>query len=405
VSWLEPPSDAVEEMLREALDQARARTGDEIARRRVWTRIGAPDHTARSRPWVARLALLGTLAGGAAGGVLVWPRTTGRELAAMPAPATPRTPNRTDARELPPRREVFDGPAVVRTTSRQRAKIRLFGGTDVDLEPNSAVSVDRQRRPQIERGRVTLAVPRQPPGKHFSIGAGPYSISVLGTKFQVRVAGESVGVDVEEGVVEVWKDGKSVRIEPGEAWTSPTPDRSASRRGARHKHHLAARSTVPEAQPVAQKVMLRPTPPPVMPSSGAFREAQAAIAEGHLQRAVEILETASRGTGPEAENAAYEVGWILRDQLMRPRQALAAWNRYRGRFGNGLLRAETDLSILETLLMVGDTGAALTEAQAFLDRHPRSERRSEIAEVVHKLKGDFESSAHLETDPSSTASR
>jgi ferric-dicitrate binding protein FerR (iron transport regulator) len=403
VSWLEPPSDAVEEMLREALDQARARTGDEIARRRVWTRIGAPDQPSRVRPWMARLALAGTLAGGAAGAVLVWPRSTGHELATLPAASTTRTSTRTEARDLPPRREVFDGPAVVRTTSRQRAKIRLFGGTDVDLEPNSVVSVDRQRRPSIERGRVSLAVPRQPPGKHFSIGAGPYSISVLGTKFQVRVAGESVGVDVEEGVVEVWKDGQAVRVEPGEAWTSPTPERAASRHSSR-RHRLAMRSPIQQVTAATPKVMLRPTPPPVMPSSGPFREAQTAIAEGHLQRAVEILETASRGTGPEAENAAYEVGWLLRDQLMRPRQALSAWNRYRSRFSNGLLRAETDLSILETLLMVGDTSAALNEAQGFLDRHPRSERRAEIAEVVRRLRGQTEPAPSAPDGPS-TASR
>jgi ferric-dicitrate binding protein FerR (iron transport regulator) len=402
VSWLEPPSDAVEEMLREALDQARARTGDEIARRRVWTRITAPDQPSRARPWIARLALAGTLAGGAAGAVLVWPRTTGHEQPALPLATTTRTAARPEAHEGPPRREVFEGPAVVRTTSRQRAKIRLFGGTDVDLEPNSVVTVDHQRRPAIERGRVSLSVPRQPPGKHFSIGAGPYSISVLGTKFQVRVAGESVGVDVEEGVVEVWKDGRAVRVEPGEAWTSPTPDRTASRTHRRRR--LAMRPPVEHATAPSPRVMLRPTPPPVMPSSGAFREAQAAIAEGHLQRAVEILETASRGNGPEAENAAYEVGWILRDQLMRPRQALSAWNRYRSRFSNGLLRAETDLSILETLLMVGDTSAALTEAQGFLDRHPRSERRTEIAEVVRRLRGDAEPSASGSDSPS-TATR
>jgi hypothetical protein len=380
--WLEPSQDAVEEALRQALDAAQARTGDEIARRRVWTRIAEPHRPFRGAPWLTRLAVLGTLGAAAAGGVLVWPASTGHEqpidaVAAAPPLLAPVA--RSEAREPQalPRAPLIEGPRVLRPKARR--SVRLVGSNaQVDLEANSILSVDRRQRASIERGRVSLAVPHQPEGRHFSIGAGPCVISVLGTKFHVRVAGKNVGVDVDEGVVEVWSEGRKYTVGPGHSWTSPV----SSVRGWRH---LAVRET---ATPKGPTPTLRPSPPPVMPDSGPFREVQAALAEGHPQRALEILEVASRGEGPEAENAAYEVGWLLRDRLVRPRQALAAWDRYRARFPRGLLRAETDLSVLETMLMLGDATGALAEAKAFLDRHPASERRAEITRVVRALRGE-----------------
>src|SRR6185369_7858265 len=98
----------------------------------------------------------------------------------------------------------------------------LWGGAEVDLEPSSAFSLDRDNRPSIDKGRVSLSVPHQKPGHRFALQAGPYTISVLGTKFQVRVAGDSVGVDVQEGVVEVSRGSRVVRVEAGEFWTSPS---------------------------------------------------------------------------------------------------------------------------------------------------------------------------------------
>jgi hypothetical protein len=382
--WLEPSHDAVEDALRQALDAAQLRTGDEIARRRSWVRIAEPGRPFSGHSWLTRLALLGTLAAGATGAILVslWPRSTGHEQA-IEVVATP-TPDPAPIVRAEPREPqalvlrapiLIEGPKVLRPTARR--SVRLAGSNaQVDLEPNSILTVDRRQRASIERGRVSLAVPHQPQGKHFSIGAGPCRISVLGTKFHVRVAGKNVGVDVDEGVVEVWSGGHKYTVGAGDSWTSPAANVDARR--------VAIRDTGPKTPTPT----LRPSPPPMMPNSGPFREAQAALAQGRPQRALEILEVASRGDGPAAENAAYEVGWLLRDRLVRPRQALTAWDRYRTRFPRGLLRAETDLSVLETRLMLGDATGALVEAKAFLERHPSSERRGEITRVVRALRGE-----------------
>jgi hypothetical protein len=379
MTWLEEPRDGVEAALRDALDEAARRTGDEIAHRRVWTRIANPLPQA-PRVWVARLGLLGVLVAAGVGGVLVWPEGRAPE----PTLSMPLAPNVSQP-ESPPamvvvRQPLLDGPTTIRSDGRNRTYLRLWNDAEVDLEPSSVFSLDRQNRPSIDKGRVRLSVPRQKPGHHFSLRAGPYVISVLGTKFQVRVAGDSVGVDVEEGVVEVSRGARVVRVEAGEAWTSPSVTEPAPRpRVQRARERLAAVAPAPAPEPA---------PPSNNAAADQFRAAQMALSEGHPQKALEILESLARGLGPSAENAAYEVGKILRYDLKRPRQALAAWYRYRARFPHGMLRAETDISIVDALLVVGDKSGALAEADAFLARYPDSERRGELTRIVQQLRGE-----------------
>jgi hypothetical protein len=123
------------------------------------------------------------------------------------------------------------------------------------------------------------------------------------------------------------------------------------------------------------------------PASVELTAARSALKEGRSEDALVMLTHCAKGVGPAAENAAYEMGRVLRDGLSRPRAAVVAWVTYRTRFPKGLLRAEADLSILETLARVGDKAAALSEAQAFLSRYPNSERRDEVATLAARLRG------------------
>jgi hypothetical protein len=383
--WLDEPRDSVEAALRDALDAAAERTGDQIAQRRLWTRIASPPMSSPARVWVGRAALGLVLGAAVTGGILVWPHARPSEgpIVASPAPAVPGP---VDAREPMAivRQPLLDGPTTIRSDARNRTYLRLWGGTEVDLEPSSAFSLDRENRPSIDKGRVSLSVPHQKPGHRFSLTAGPYLISVLGTKFQVRVAGDSVGVDVEEGVVEVSRGARVVRVEAGEAWTSPSGIEPRTRpHVSRPVEHVAAVAiSSPSPSPVAAPVDSNAA------AADQFRLAQVALAERHPQRALEILEPLARGQGPSAENAAYEVGRILRYHLMRPKQALSAWYRYRARFPQGMLRAETDMSIVDALLVTGDKTAALAEAESFLVSHPDSERRNDISRIVTQLRGE-----------------
>jgi tetratricopeptide (TPR) repeat protein len=197
-------------------------------------------------------------------------------------------------------------------------------------------------------------------------------VTVVGTKFDVQVASRTVGVDVTEGVVEVWRGSHSTRLVAGDSWHGPL-----------YPEETQANTAAPAP---AEKPMPAPAGKPAIPTARGLQEAQAALQAGDTSRAVEILARAAQGSGPAAENAAYELGRITRYNLNRPRQAVALWDKYRTRFPAGLLRTETDLSIVETLSQMGEVRAALAEADAFLARHPTSERRQDVLRLAERLR-------------------
>jgi tetratricopeptide (TPR) repeat protein len=122
-----------------------------------------------------------------------------------------------------------------------------------------------------------------------------------------------------------------------------------------------------------------------------MQEARAALAAGDPNRALDAYRAAIARGGPAAENAEYEIGRVQRDRLHQPDEAIGTWKRYRMSHPNGLLRVETDVSIIETLVRAGDSGGALGEANDFLRRHTDSERRAEIARIsgdLYRERGD-----------------
>jgi hypothetical protein len=257
--------------------------------------------------------------------------------------------------------------------------VALAGGAGVELDADSVLSWDAERRPFVERGQARFEVPHQAPGSRFAVSAGPYVITVVGTKFHVGVGDDRVSVDVEEGVVEVWRGARSVRLVAGDSWAGPM--RGLAPPAVEHRPSLASASS--------RRASLADSPATVEngPAGLELTEARSAIREGRPEDALAMLSHCAKGAGPAAENAAYEMGRVLRDGLRRPRAAVAAWGAYRTRFPDGLLRAEADLSILETLAKLGDNAAALAEAEAFLARYPNSERRDEVAKLAARVRG------------------
>ncbi len=415
MKWLENKTDPVEKWLGDALQAARARTGDEVARRRVWARIEDLPTTGevpvrRSRSFILPV-MTGTLV--AVGLVAVlWlvPRSgslahqTPEPTAAQAPAPTPVTSAETIPAETKP----------IRTGSRQ-ARVTLPGGAAVELDANSVLGWDAQRRPQVEAGQARFEVDHQAPGSRFAVAAGPYLISVVGTKFRVSVAEARVSVEVEEGIVEVSRGERKVRLTEGDSWAGPVrgPAPSAAKHRAsvgrieaRRPSQTASAASAPVAaqpsyspapladdpvmaQPLANSpasVTVVKSPVTAVVGNAELKEARTALSEGRSEDALDIFSHCAKGTGPAAENAAYEMGRVLRDRLHRPKAAIAAWNQYRTRFPQGLLRAEADLSILETLASLGDNKAALTEAEAFLARYPRSERREEVSKLAARVR-------------------
>jgi hypothetical protein len=240
------------------------------------------------------------------------------------------------------------------------------------MAASSAITWDSQHRPAIVEGKAQLSVPHQPPGWRFSVTAGPYVVTVVGTKFDVEVAGGMVGVAVKEGVVEVSHGTRTTRLVAGDSWNGP----------------LQPEEAPPTVSPPSERSrpVTRLRARVAVRSSRGLQDAESALQAGDTTRAIEILTRTAQGTGLAAENATYELGRVTRYNLNRPRQAVALWDKYRARFPSGLLRKEADLSILDTLSSLGDTRAALAEADAFLARHPGSERRFEVQKLAERLR-------------------
>jgi hypothetical protein len=345
--WLDETKDPGLRRLRLALDEAPAHVPSEARRRRVWAALRAR----RPRRWPARWMAATLLAGALATAVLVW----WVRLAAPLPIADQRSPA---------------WPAFELITAAGGPSSRVLpGGAEVQLLPGTAVAVERDRAPVLRAGRARFHVPHQPAGRHFAVRAGDVEVRVVGTRFEVGLERGRVSVSVSEGVVEVWtgtrggaRQAMAALLRAGERW-----------------------SDAPE--PPVERPRDTAGPAPARHPSAEAAELAAARAERDAdpRHAVALYRRLAGGRGPEAENALYELGEIYRERLQSPRAGLEAWQQYRARFPRGLLRAEVDVSVMETLAMIGDRTRALEEAGDFLRHHPDSERRQEVARVAGDL--------------------
>ncbi|MES1171896.1 MAG: FecR family protein [Bacteroidota bacterium] len=494
--WLAKPASAAQTELREALDQAAAREADEVALRRVWSRLAdLPDllplsaadrvrvqaETARSSrarwPWIVAASLAGVTATLAFMLVESKSEVSGARKARMQIAQVPPAgaPAKRDSAD---QRSAFVAPAIVRTGLGETLKLSLRGGTDVVVESESVLVLDENDRPSISVGEVQFHVPPQAPGRTFAVEVGAYRVVVVGTRFHVRRDQTTAAVGVDEGVVEIWTDHRIARVAAGGSWVGPqaptatvsgtvpgkvpaitgeSADKIAAERSrepaaggstavrndnrlgdgsraprapgaaapfdsrarasmparvptARAQLALASPSTVPAAptqltgaiaaatqQPTNQPlnsdgllpVVIDSPPPTVAPSGGdvppLMMQARAARAAGDPRRALGLYRSLAQKGGAMGENAEYEIGRILRDGLHQPREAVLAWRSYRAQHPRGLLRIESDLSIIETLVTMDDKISAVAEASDFIRRYPESERRTEIARITGDL--------------------
>ena len=407
--WPDGP-DEVSAELRRALDEAALRGPDDMTLRRGWSAVAVPVLPARTRRgfWFAG-GVATTAALVLAGSFWLWPHAT--ELASsghLKPPARSESPIAPGARRL-----------------------TLEGGVEAVLGRASVMRLE-EGAPRIEVGEVRFSVPHRQPGHPFVVRAEGYRVVVVGTRFGINVDGKTdgkagsktdgtkpVAVDVDEGIVEVWDAAtqrRLARLTPGESWQSPevaaeaapgpaavepppapsspapivsTPP--APPRTLRHVgKHLAARTLALASPGEMATATERATSPAEAPTAESAA-ARAALASGDAPRALQLYRALAQGTGPSAENASYEIGKVLNEKLGQPANAVAAWRHYRSANPDGILRAEADVSIIETLARIGDTDEALSEANDFLRRRPDSERRAEIARLagdLYRARGD-----------------
>jgi len=412
--WPDGP-DEVSAELRRALDEAALRGPDDMTLRRGWSAVAVPVLPARTRRgfWFAG-GVATTAALVLAGSFWLWPHAT--ELASS------------GHLKAPAKSESLLAPGARRLT--------LEGGVEAVLSRSSVMRLE-DGAPRIEVGEVRFSVPHRQPGHPFVVRAEGYRVVVVGTRFGINVDGKpegktsdnkadsktdgtrAVAVDVDEGIVEVWdaaSQRRLARLTPGESWQSPevaaeapagpaavepapapsapeptisTP--SEAPRTLRHAGKHPGARTLALASPGESATTGERVPNPAEAPTAESAAARAALASGDAPRALQLYRALAQGTGPSAENASYEIGKVLNEKLGQPANAVAAWRHYRTANPDGLLRAEADVSIIETLARTGDTDEALSEANDFLRRRPDSERRAEIARLagdLYRARGD-----------------
>jgi hypothetical protein len=375
--WLDDAEDPERQALRQALDESERFTHSELMQRRVWARVSDPARTRR----VTRNAF--------ARGALVASALTALAVVAVERVHAPSVPGL-----LPVHTEVARAPeaspaapalpmvaaagSVVETGAGERLVRILPRGARAELGPRTSVAVDAQGRPELRHGEVSFQVkPTTTDVSKFAVRVASYRVVVAGARFVVKAEAASISVAVEDGEAEIWNGSHVVRIGSGETWSSEAAARTHAGvpRGARDK--------APALAPAAAE-----TDGQAEQDREDLAAARAARAASDPHRALTLYEHLATRSGPAAENALYEIGGIYHDQLKQPAKAVAAWDRYRSRYPNGLLRAEADLSVIDTLagLRTPDAGTrTLNEALAFLKRYPGSERRGEVSRVVGDL--------------------
>jgi tetratricopeptide (TPR) repeat protein len=381
--WLDDAGDPAHATLRQALDESERFTHSELRQRRVWARVSDP---ARTRRATRNAFVRGALAASALTAVAVVAIDHVRVAAPTTGAALPQAAGVQSAAASPsspgaPTLVVAAAGSVVETGAGEHLVRVLPRGARAEIGPRTSLAVDAQGRPEVRRGEVRfhVAASSSDVGQKFFVRVAPYRVVVAGARFVVKAEAQSISIAVENGEAEIWNGSRVVRIGSGETWSSD---------GAPRAH-----AGVPRAA--------RDKSPALAPASGSDRDpqsseqdredlaaARAARAAADPRRALALYEQLASRNGPAAENAMYEIGGIYHDQLKQPAKAIAAWDRYRTRYPNGLLRAEADLSVIDTLeasANPADGSRTLNEALAFLKRYPHSERRGEVSRVVGDL--------------------
>jgi hypothetical protein len=425
--WPQGP-DEVSAELRRALDEASLRGPDDMMLRRGWSAVSLSlggkrsagheagyDPASLGDPPALDMAALMAPPRARRGFWFAWGVATTAALAAVVAvwvwPHISELAQSSTQRHRPVAKTEALAPGARRLT--------LEGGVEAVLGQSSVMRIE-DGAPRIEGGEVRFSGPHRQPGHPFVVRADGYRVVVVGTKFGVNVAGrdgtvgaghldgktDKVGVDVDEGVVEVWETASGqrlARLTPGERWQSPdvAPEPPATPAPVEPAPELTLNAAVPPPPEPARahhagkrlgdRTLALASPGEGAPSrdraaaEAPAAAARAALAAGDPNRALQLYKTLAQGTGPSAENASYEIGKVLSEKMGQPQSAVAAWRQYRAAHPDGILRVEADVSIIETLGRIGESDEALSEANDFLRRHPDSERRAEIARLAGDL--------------------
>jgi hypothetical protein len=310
------------------------------AEERVWARID------RSRRRQNRALLWATFAAGAAcaAGLLVLVhRPAPQRSALVSADRTARAGAKLPLRD---QTTAFDLGAAARIVTRPMT----LGSIERFDEDRVIVRLDR--------GSVLLHVRPRRPDSPFEIHTPTLQVKVIGTVLRVQVAADGTSsVAVLRGVVEVRPPGSPTRlVHAGERW----PERAANEPSAEELAALERGVAADEPEHPRTDSLC------AGPASAELR--------CYLQR--------SGSSDPlVAESALFRAGWIALHDLGEPRRALALWEEQAARFPEGVLAEDLAVSLVDVLMILGESSRAAAEANRYLAHYPRSLRAQEMRAV------------------------
>jgi hypothetical protein len=311
-------------------------------------------------------------------------------------------------------------------------------GSSILVQPGSSVALladdEEGTLLRVSRGQVLAHVESRLASRPFVVLADKVRVQVVGTLFEVA-AHQEHGVRVRgyEGVVVVHDGEQERRLGAGEYWPADVlpleeaseqllqslhgdaPTKAASlpsSAGAlaapsqvESRDHAATAGSEPAGLEPASTGSSEPAATEnAAPSSKlaaaipvpSFGDARTLERKDNLKAALRDYRAIALANGPQAEDALFAVGRILRTKMAKPNRALKSFDRYRKRYPAGRYAMAVDVHIIELLLKQERWSRIEDEASRFLAAHPSDARAVQfrIARALSRaVSGNCEGSA------------
>ena len=277
-------------------------------------------------------------------------------------------------RELRPRPDLVASPPPPRPASESGGQILADGSRVIPDGPatvlDKTIESDDHVLYELKTGGARFEVARRP-SRAFRVHAGPVTVQVIGTRFQVQRLENRSRISVTEGRVLVSWWGGSRELGAGEEGSFPPQTASAP------------------AAPAAAPTTTRRRAPELGPDA-LFAQADRARKAGKPEVAIAHLRTVIDRfpADPHAHVAAFTIGRLLLESLGQPRQAAASFEQSR-MLAKGAPVAEDALAReVEAWAAAGDRAQARRRAELYRQLYPKGSRLTAVLRV-----GGLDSSA------------
>lgn len=267
----------------------------------------------------------------------------------------------------PPRHRVVN--PVTEPTIAAEARALPDGSRVIPLLPGTEVRSHVERAGEVHlelvRGHARFEV-RPSTTRPFQVSAGRITVQVVGTVFEVRRDTDGGRVSVEEGVVVVDHEGRSLRVSAGEVFDSrePAAERSPVGIDERQPPH-------PEREHAEQRGRS---------ADALWQSVDVARREGKPREAEMALRTLVRDhrKDPRRAMAEFTLGRVLLDDLGQYVEAADAFVRARRASTSKALAEDALAREVEARARAGQSMEARALAERFVREFPQSSRLASV---------------------------